>query len=356
MDPHMQTARTNPTPRARTGNAPAEPHVRMGIIGAGAMGLSLAAMLGQRFPVTIVVRHPLQAHSIEADGVRVTGLMHAQSHPRIVRCISCLPDAAPLHAVFVATKTTAIDDVAEELRPILPSLAGPDGQPIIVSFQNGIEPGRTLLHRLGNARVLRMVLNYGATRIGHNEAEVMLASRPHYIGGPDATFVRDATPLAAALSSSGLETIPVENIEPYVWRKGILNAAMNPVAALTDGSVGEVLDSPARSIVARLMHEGLAVAAADRIDLGPDIERRMWEILDAARPHTPSMVGDIRSGRPSEIGQLNRQIIDHATRVGVPVPTHELIASLIDAFDWRVFHRTNAPASPMNRPGYSRTA
>lgn len=330
--------------------------MHMGVIGAGAMGMSLAAMLGRRFPVTIVVRHPLQARRIESDGVRVVGLMHAQARPRVVRRISDLTQAAPLHAVFVATKTTSIDEVAHELRPILPSLAGQDCQPMVVSFQNGIEPGRTLLHLLGQARVLRMVLNYGATRTGHNEANVMLSSPPHSIGGPDATFARDAQTLAAALSSCGLETIPVENIEPYVWSKGILNAAMNPVAALTDGSVGEVLDSPARSIVARLMHEGLAVASAEGIDLGPDIERRMWAVLDAARPHTPSMVGDIRSGQPSEIGQLNRQIIDHGARVGVPVPTHELIASLIDAFDWRVFHRPDSQPTPLTRSGYTRTA
>jgi ketopantoate reductase len=51
------------------------------------------------------------------------------------------------------------------------------------------------------------------------------------------------------------------------------------------------------------------------------------------------MVGDIRGGRPSEVGQLNRQIIAHAGRVGVPVPSHEVITALIDSFDWRVFRR-----------------
>jgi len=183
---------------------------------------------------------------------------------------------------------------------------------------------------------------------------VMLTSPPHFIGGPDATHRDFATTLAVLLTGCGLPTQPVVDIEPHVWTKGVLNAAMNPVAALTDSSVGDVLESPARAIVSRLIDEGLRVAYAEGIALGPDIASRMWAILDTARPHTPSMVGDIRGGRPSEVGQLNRQIIAHATRVGVPVPSHELIASLIDAFDWRVFRRGrphhSVPVAHADRP------
>jgi len=311
---------------------------RFAIIGAGAMGLSLAALLGRAADVTIVVRDAGKAERISEDGVAVHGLMRATARPGVVYSIAALADAMPLTAVFVATKTTAIDAVARELGPVLGALPL-DEHPFVISFQNGIEPGRDLMERLHEPRVLRMVLNYGATLTDDNAAVVMLNGPPHFIGGPDATHRLFASRLAALLTGCGLPTEPVEDIEPYVWTKGVLNAAMNPVAALTDSSVGEVLDSPARAIVSRLIDEGLRVAHAEGIDLGPDIARRMWAILDKARPHTPSMVGDIRGGRPSEVGQLNRQIIEHATRAGVPVPSHEVITALIDSFDWRVFRR-----------------
>jgi len=311
---------------------------RFAIIGAGAMGLSLAAMLGRAAEVAIVVRDPATAQHVAADGVAVRGLMQATAHPEVVPSIASLTGAMPLTAIFVATKTTAIDEVARELGPVLDDLPD-DEHPFVISFQNGIEPGRDLMVRLHEPKVLRMVLNYGATQTDDNAASVMLSGPPHFIGGPDATHRLFASRLAALLTACGLPTEPVDDIEPYVWTKGVLNAAMNPVAALTDSSVGEVLDSPARAIVSRLIDEGLRVAHADGIDLGPDIAGRMWAILDKARPHTPSMVGDIRGGRPSEVGQLNRQIIEHAHRAGVPVPSHEVVAALIDSFDWRVFRR-----------------
>jgi len=315
-----------------------EADARFAIIGAGAMGLSLAALLGRVAGVTIVVRDSDKAARIARDGVAVHGLMHATARPGVVPSIATLTDAMPLTAVFVATKTTAIDQVARELALVLGGLAE-DEHPFVISFQNGIEPGRELMARLHEPRVLRMVLNYGTTLTDETTAAVMLHGPPHFIGGPDATHRDFAATVAGVLTACGLPTEAVDDIEPPVWTKGVLNAAMNPVAALTDSSVGEVLDSPARAIVSRLIDEGLRVAHAEGISLGPDIAHRMRAILDKARPHTPSMVGDIRGGRPSEVGQLNRQIIEHAARVGVPVPSHEVITALIDSFDWRVFRR-----------------
>lgn len=307
------------------------------------MGLSLAAMIGHIAEITMVVRDPFRADHITCDGVRVEGLIKSSSRPAVVPSIASLADNMPMAAIFVATKTTAIEGLADELRPVLDGIPRRE-HPWVISFQNGIEPGRELKRRLNEPRVLRMVLNYGATQVADNAASVMLHGPPHFIGGPDATHARLAGRLAALLTACGLPTHAVADIEPPVWIKGVLNAAMNPVAALTDSSVGEVLDSPGRAIVAELINEGLRVANAEGIDLGPGIADRMWDILDKARPHTPSMVGDIRGGRPSEVGQLNRQIIEHAQHSLVPVPSHEIITALIESFDWRVFQRRTSVA------------
>jgi ketopantoate reductase len=70
-------------------------------------------------------------------------------------------------------------------------------------------------------------------------------------------------------------------------------------------------------------------------------------MIESARPHTPSMVEDIREGRTSEVGQLNRQVIAHGERTGVATPTHRVVTALIDAFDWRVFRRKPAQRPPL---------
>lgn len=316
---------------------------RVAVIGAGAMGTSLAAALGRVAEVTMVVRNPRRAAEITSDGAVLRGLAESASRPTVVRSTADLSATPGLLAIFVATKTTAVDAVGADLRPVLPKLP----ETFVVSFQNGIETGRHLIERAGTDRVLRMVLNYGARLDPDGAARLCYTRPPHALGRLEPRHSDACDRLARLLTRAGLETRAVDDIEPIVWFKGILNAATNPVAALLNASVGEILDSPARRIVERLIDEGLAVARAGGIDPGPDARDRMATVLERARDHTPSMVEDIRAGRPSEVGQLNAQIIRHAARAGVPTPDHRLVTDLIESFDWRVF-RARAAGRPRN--------
>ncbi len=309
------------------------------VIGAGAMGLSLTAVLGKCANVTIVARNPELAQQIRERGVVVQGLAHIRSRAKVVSSARELLECEPIDAIFVATKTSAIDQVGDELRPLLPQLRRHGQQLFVVSFQNGIESGRALMARLNDPAVLRMVLNYGAQMNEDGTVRVMFSSPPHAIGSLDSAYADACRVLAEMLTRGGMESRAVEDIEPIVWTKGIINAAMNPVAALLNSSIGEVLDSPARVIVERLLDEGLRVATCEGIALGEGAKERILRGIENARAHTPSMVEDIRAGRPSEVGQLNRQIVEHARRIGLRASDHELITALIDAFDWRVFHR-----------------
>lgn len=61
---------------------------RAAIVGAGPMGIGLAAMLGQTMPVVLVCRNPDRAARVIRDGVRTTGLTEARarSDARHHRC------------------------------------------------------------------------------------------------------------------------------------------------------------------------------------------------------------------------------------------------------------------------------
>ncbi|MBW2396763.1 MAG: hypothetical protein JRG95_21140, partial [Deltaproteobacteria bacterium] len=63
--------------------------------------------------------------------------------PDVVASIDELAGVHPIDLVFIATKTTALRDVCSSLRPHLREL------PFLVSYQNGIEPGRTIIQMLG---------------------------------------------------------------------------------------------------------------------------------------------------------------------------------------------------------------
>ncbi len=315
---------------------------RVGVIGAGAMGTSLAAIIGRRVPTVMVCRNPKRASEIFEHGAVASGVVEAFARPILVSSVEDLERIGGVSVVFVATKTTAIPAVAEALRPILRSASDGSQGVFVVSYQNGIDPGRQLIELMEWPQVLRMVLNFGATlRPGRHDVEITLNQPPHAIGALDPAYAPVCQAIAETLSAGGLETRVESDIEPRIWTKAIINAAMNPVAALVNATVGEVMRSPSRVIVERLLEEGLAVAKMEGLDLGADYLQRAHAILESAGNHTPSMVEDIREGRESEVGQLNRQIIDHARGKGVP--THKVIDALIETFDWKVYHGTRVP-------------
>lgn len=326
---------------------PMEPE-RVGIIGAGAMGTCLSAIMGGHLPTVVVCRNPRRAGVLFERGARVNGLIEAASRPIVVGRIADLARVGPFSTIFVATKTSAIPEVAGELGPLLASGSlGPE-PPFVVSFQNGIEPGRQLMESMDYRRVLRMVLSFGA-RLDEasGDAQALFFDPPDYIGG-DPKYHEACRRLADLLTRAGLETRTDPDIELRVWSKAIVNAAMNPVAALVNSTVGEVMASPAARIVERLLEEGLTVAEAEGLDLGRDYLDRSRAFIARAGDHVPSMVQDIRSGRESEVGQLNRQIMRHGKKLGVPTPTHEIIDALIETFDWRVYRKlhSESPTDP----------
>jgi len=288
--------------------------------------------------VVIVCRNASRASQVVRNGAVVKGCLNRHATPIAVRSIDDLTRFEGIDLIFVATKTTAIPQLAPELKSVLEDCHRSGSNPTIISFQNGIEPGRELIHLLDCHRVLRMVVNLGATLDGdEGAASVHFNNEPHVIGCLSPTLEPAARQVAALLKLSGLVTVFESDIEAAVWRKAIANAAANPVCALVNSNVGDVLDSPSCTIVKRLLEEGFDVARTEGLNLGDDYLEDVWKVLLNARDHTPSMVEDIRAGRPSEVGQLNRQIMEHGRRIGVATPTHELIDALIETFDFRTY-------------------
>lgn len=312
---------------------------RIGIIGAGAMGSSLAAIASRFAPTALVCRNPTRASQIFEHGIRCTGALEATARPILVRNAEELGNVGGVQYLFIAVKTTSIEEVCKELAPLREVIRQP-GLPEVklISYQNGIDPGRAIMDMLGTTKVMRMVLRYGAViRDEQGTVDIIMHDPPHGIGCLDQSMREDCEYLADHFTQVGFGTNYIEDIETPVWTKAIINAALNPVCALVNGDIGSVLDSPSRELFFKLLAEGQAVAKAEGIDLGEGFQDRAMALATKSTHHLPSMVDDIQQGKPSEVGQLNRQIIIHAQKLGVPVPTHETIDALIETFDWRVY-------------------
>ena len=284
-------------------------------------------------PTVVVVRNPERRRQIRESGIELSGALTASGHPDAVGAVDDLAGIHPIDLVFIATKTTALAEICDRLRPHLDEL------PYLVSYQNGIEPGRTIMELLGTTRVVRMVLQYGATidasaASGPLRVHVGLHDPPHVVGG-EGEAVEYARRLAPWIDAMGLPMRFTDDIDAAAWRKGIANAAGNPVAALVQAPLGELLDSPGRPLIERLVEEGIAVARAAGIAIEESYGEHVLAAMAGGRSHLPSMAHDVRAGRQTEIAQLNEQIAKRGRELGVPTPTHDTVLDLVRVFDWR---------------------
>jgi 2-dehydropantoate 2-reductase len=295
--------------------------VKIGIVGPGAIGLTFAAQLARAHDVVVLARRGDVVAVLARDGI---GLADERGI-RYVRVRATVdPRAfADRDAVIVAVKAYATGDALAPLRGVLRRGA------LIASIQNGLGNVELARVALPGARVVAGSTTHGAVRLADG------CVRPVNCG--TTTFARDdgASPtsdeLAAAFLASGLEARVVDDAHALLWRKLVVNAALNPLCALAGRANGAVTHDPDLEVLARaLTAEAAAVARAD----GAEIPEP-WEVVRAAAgasaANENSMLQDLDAGRPTEIDAISGAVVRHAQAYGLAVPLTETMLRLVRA-------------------------
>jgi 2-dehydropantoate 2-reductase len=300
---------------------------RFGVIGAGPVGLAVAAALSKAgVEVTLCDLRPELTECAATSGITLKGAI--ELHGKAAAVIGSVDEfaKAPPDVLFVASKATAVSLIASSIHSFQRK-----GM-YVVSWQNGIDTERALSEALGRESVLRAVVNFGVSLEKPCEVEVAFHHPPHFLqetGGGDATA---ASAIAEILTRGGLPTARADNIVDLVWRKTILNAALSPVCAVTGMTMAEALRDPfIFEVVDRLLKECVAVARANEISLGWDFYRYSMDYIRGAGNHKPSMVADIEAGRRTEVDFINGKIIEYAEDAGLDAPLNRMIRALVKA-------------------------
>lgn len=295
--------------------------MKIGIVGAGAIGLSFAAALALTNDVVVLARRREVAAAIERDGIALASEEEIEVVP--VRATLDPAAFADRDAVLVAVKAHATRGALEPLRGHLPSHA------LVVSLQNGLDNDLAAREALPETRVVAGTTTQAAIARGPGRVQPS--------GDGITTIARDlaASPtsdeLAAALLTAGLEVRVVDDIRPAIWEKLIVNAAINPLGALTRRTNGALVEDPDLAALGRaLAGEAAAVAAAEGVPVSDP-----WRLVEAAVSTTAanrnSMLQDLDAGRRTEIDAIAGAIVRHADAHGIAVPLTKAIVQLIRA-------------------------
>ena len=300
--------------------------MKIGIVGAGAMGCVYAALMADAGNEVWAV-DTWQAHvdAIAAKGLRLEGA----SGDRTVTLGATTDPATvgPCDLVIVATKAPQVEVAAASARALL----GPETP--VLTIQNGLGSAAKVARILGRERVVVGVVGgFGASIVApghahHNGMELVRLGEAH--GAVTPRLER----IAALWRESGFRVKCFDDIDQLVWEKLICNVCYSGTATLTELSVGEIMaDADAWPIASGCAAEAYQVARAKGIRLDFDDPVAYVHDFGSKIPGArPSMLLDHLAGRRSEIDAINGAIPPEALALGLEAPYNTLVSALVRA-------------------------
>jgi 2-dehydropantoate 2-reductase len=299
------------------------------VVGAGPVGCILAAFLAKGgFDVTLCDVVPELLAPARDRGIILEG---AETLQQVVSrtCLSVdeLADINP-DVIFITVKANALSLIASAIEDFYQK------DRAIVSWQNGIDTELEIARSLGRTTVLRAVVNYGCGLMGPAHVKIPFHHPPHYIQQLDDAGSVMAASITKILTQCGLLTHHTDQIVSKVWRKSIMNAAMNPVCAVTGLTMAQAMGDPiVFHTVDALVKECIKVARANEINLGWDYYTHAIDYMSHAGDHKPSMLMDIENRRRTEIDFINGKFVEYGGRAGIQTPFNTTLKSLVKGLE-----------------------
>jgi 2-dehydropantoate 2-reductase len=202
----------------------------------------------------------------------------------------------------------------------------------IISLQNGLGNEEAIKTALGGKVPLVLgITTEGAIAIGHGRSDRIGVGTTLLGSGGAALATLQA--VASLLVGGGLTASIVYDIRPHLWGKLLVNAAINPVAALLDRKNAAITDDPDAAELARAIAlEAAAVAKASGVNLPfTDTWAYVREAVVATADARNSMTLDLEAKRRSEVEFINGAIVAAGRRTGVPTPYNDAMLRLVKA-------------------------
>jgi len=291
------------------------------IVGTGALATLFAARLARSgVGVTMLGTWHEGLSALRRQGARLVNARgREERHP--VTATANPNDLPRIQFALVLVKSWQTKRAATDLAACLAE----DG--LALTLQNGLGNRELLAGRLGPHRVALGSTTTGATLLGPGLAKP---------GGEGRISVETHDRLHALvcmLESAGFQVEVVKDASAVIWRKLVINAAINPLTALLRVPNGQLLERPsARALMRSLAAETAAVATAEGTRLARRTAVSAVEnvALRTAANHS-SMFQDIQRGAPTEIDAICGAVTRAGRKHRLPTPLNQTCLQLVQA-------------------------
>lgn len=296
--------------------------MKIGIVGAGAMGSLFAYFMQKAGTDAIIVEKDAAVVNAMKKGFRVSlsGSWHGVS-----AAIGSDPELLDsCDFVFLFVKSHATLDAVSQIGPHI-------GGSTVISLQNGLGNVDILLKSIPADQVVYGTTTYGAAKTGPDEI-VFGGEGITVIGGRDGNRVKSVADL---LGMTGMRVQVTDDPDKALWEKAIVNAGINPIGALLAISNGRIIEHPElRLLLERIVQESSAVAEAAGISVDADaMVKSAEEVCRKTSRNLCSMLQDLRAGRRTEIDSITGEIIQAGAMYGISTPYNETLFMLVKGLE-----------------------
>ena len=231
--------------------------------------------------------------------------------------------------VVVCVKTHSLPALARELRES-GLLEERLKEARFILLMNGMGNREALLNcGLDSPRLFEAITSFGVVLAGEGRIELK---------GRGKTVIQDGMGreemdfLTERLSEKGFEIEFSRDFSRQQYQKLLVNAAINPITALTRRQNSIILSPVLKSTVEKVVAEAVAVAAADGVAIQEmEAFNLVLSVAERTAANTSSMLQDVLRGRRTEIEAINGYIVRQGKKHGIAVPANEALYGMVKA-------------------------
>ena len=314
---------------------------RNAIYGAGSLGTVLGAYITKNGgQVDLINRNKAHVEILNTKGAKIIGTVD-MTVP--VKAITPDQMEGKYDVIVLLTKQLFNKDVVTMLKDFLSENG------VIVTLQNGIpEPG--IAEIVGANHTMGCAVEWGAALIEPGVCELTSApdSLSFHMGKLDGItdaqvkMVKDLLELMCPVHEE-------ENLMGARWSKLLINATFSGLGTVVGGDFGDVSeDKDAQKVAIRCMKECIDVGHATGTEFAPvqgknivglfyykgALKRALGcKLLPIAmkkhRLIEPSMLQDLKKGKPCEIDAINGVVCEFGRKHNIPTPINDKIVEII---------------------------
>ena len=314
---------------------------RNAIYGAGSLGTVLGAYITKNGgQVDLINRNKAHVEILNTKGAKIIGTVD-MTVP--VKAITPEEMEGKYDVIVLLTKQLFNKDVVTMLKDFLSE------EGVIVTLQNGIpEPG--IAEIVGANHTMGCAVEWGAALIEPGVCELTSApdSLSFHMGklegitDEQVKMVKDLLELMCPVHEE-------ENLMGARWSKLLINATFSGLGTVVGGVFGDVSeDKDAQKVAIRCMKECIDVGHATGTEFAPVQGKNIVGIFYykgalkralgckllpiAMKKHRliePSMLQDLKKGKPCEIDAINGVVCEFGRKHNIPTPINDKIVEII---------------------------